>query len=75
MSKSLVDLSNERVWAIANVKCKLLLTVKNRKMTFLGHVIRRNSIENVHITNKESKGKKDEGETEDDLYKQRERME
>ena len=44
--------SNERGLAIANVKRKLLQTIKNRKMTFLGHVMRRKSIENLLLTGK-----------------------
>ena len=32
--------SNERVLTVANVKRKLLETIKNRKNTFLGHVMR-----------------------------------
>ena len=33
------EVSNERVWVIANIKCELLRTVKNRKMMFLGHIL------------------------------------
>ena len=45
-------ISNERVLTIANIKCELLQTIKKRKMTFLGHVMRRNSIENLSLTGK-----------------------
>ena len=43
-------ISNESVLTIANVKRKLLETIKNRKMTFLGHVMRRKGIENLSLT-------------------------
>ena len=45
-------ISNERVLTIANVKRKLLQTIKNMKMTFLGHVMRRKGIENLSLTGK-----------------------
>ena len=45
-------ISNERVLTIANVKRKLLQTIKNRNRTFLGHVIRRKGIENLSLTGK-----------------------
>ena len=45
-------ISNERVLTIANVKRKLLQTIKNRKMTFLGHVMRRKGIEKLSLTGK-----------------------
>ena len=32
--------TNERVLILANLKRKLLQTMKNKKMTFLGHVMR-----------------------------------
>ena len=45
-------ISNESVLAIANVKGKLLQTIKKRKMTFLGHFMRRKGIENLSLTGK-----------------------
>ena len=39
------------IW-MRNIKCELLQTIKKRKMTFLGHVMRRNSIENLSLTGK-----------------------
>ena len=45
-------ISNERVLTIANIKCELLQTIKKRKMMFLGHVTRRNSVENLSLTGK-----------------------
>ena len=45
-------ISNERVLTIANVKRKLLQTIKKRKMTFLGHFMRRKEIENLSLTRK-----------------------
>ena len=46
------QISNERVLTIVNVRRKLLETIKNRKMTFLGHVMRRKGIENLSLTGK-----------------------
>ena len=45
-------ISNERVLTVANVKQKMLETIKNRKMTFLGHVMRRKGVENLSLTGK-----------------------
>ena len=45
-------ISNERVLRIANLKCELMQTVKTRKMTFLGHVMRRDNVENLSLTGK-----------------------
>ena len=45
-------LSYERVLTIANLKCELLQTMKKRKMTFLGHVMGKDSIENISLTGK-----------------------
>ena len=53
-------ISNERVLTIANVKRKLLQTIKKRKMSFLGHVMRRKRIENLLLTGK-VEGKKARG--------------
>ena len=50
-------ISNERVLTIANVKRKMLQTIKKRKMTFLGHVMRRKGIENLSIENLSLTGK------------------
>ena len=44
----------------ANVKRKLLQTVKNRKMTFLGHVMRKKGIEKLSLTGSEE-GKRKRG--------------
>ena len=46
------QISNERVLTIVNVRRKLLETIKNRKMTFWGHVMRRKGIENLSLTGK-----------------------
>ena len=53
-------ISNERVLTMANVKRQLLQTIKKRKMTFLGHVMRRKGIENLSLTGK-VEGKKARG--------------
>ena len=50
-------ISKERVLTIANVKRKLLQTIKKRKMTFLGHVMRKKGIENLSIENLSLTGK------------------
>ena len=52
--------SNERVLTIANAKRKFLHTIKKRKMTFLGHVMRKKGIENLSLTGK-VEGKKARG--------------
>ena len=44
--------SNEQPLANANVKRKLLQTIKNRKMTLLGHVMRRKGIGNLSLAGK-----------------------
>ena len=44
--------SNERVSTIANIKRELLQTIKNKKMTFLGHIMRRKGIENLSLSGK-----------------------
>ena len=45
-------ISNERVLTIAYVKGKLLQTIKDRTMTFLGHVMWRKGMENISLTGK-----------------------
>ena len=45
---------------MANIKHKLLESIEKRKMTFLGHVMHRNGIQNLSLTRK-IKGKRTKG--------------
>ena len=67
------NVTNERVLKMANVKCKLLSTIKNRGMTFLGHVIHRSGLENLSLTGK-IEGKRKKRQAEINEFKQHQRM-
>lgn len=45
-------ITNEEVLTRANTKRTMMATIKSRKIKFLGHVMRRNCIENLTITGK-----------------------
>ena len=51
-------LTNEEVLQRAGVERKLIGEIKTRQLRFLGHVIRKDGLENLALTGKRSRGRK-----------------